>query len=149
MTNHANGSSMPQIGNLTTATDLKASAAFNEAVLKGAAMVGKPSYVEVDYALYEGMLDDPAMSKADKRLLIDTLWGVVTSFVELGFGVHPVQQAQEARDMQPASQTEPMLKDASLAECGKGQNVLAIEEPDSVSSQDKDNAPKTAEGGPE
>jgi len=97
MTNHANGSSMPQIEELTTA--LSTSAAFNEAVLTGAVMAGgKQNYVEVDYELYEDMLDDPSMSKADKRLLVDTLWSIVTSFVELGFGVHPVQQAMEAHD---------------------------------------------------
>lgn len=135
MTNHANGSSMPQIENVTITQST--SAAFNEAVLTGAAMAGgKQSYVEVDYELYEAMLDDPSMSKADKRLLIDTLWNIVTSFVELGFGVHPVQQAADARAAREQA-------------CGEGQNFLANEQGDSVGSEDTDNAPKTAEGGPE
>jgi|GEM_PF-1447855 len=135
MTNHANGTSMPQIEELTTA--LSTSAAFNEAVLTGAAMTGgKQNYVEVDYELYEAMLDEPGMSKADKRLLIDTLWNIVTSFVELGFNVHPAQQAQEAREIRKQA-------------CGKEQNCLATTEADSVDSQDTDNAPTTGEGGPE
>lgn len=92
MTKQTNGAPMPQIG-------LSTSAEFNEAVLKGAAMKGgNNSRIEVDYELYEAMLDEPGMSQADKRLLIDTLWNIVTSFVELGFGVHPVQQAIEAHE---------------------------------------------------
>jgi len=84
----------------------------------------------------EAMLDEPGMSKADKRLLIDTLWNIVTSFVELGFNVHPAQQAQEAREIRKQA-------------CGKEQNCLATTEADSVDSQDTDNAPTTGEGGPE
>lgn len=137
MTNHANGTPLPQIGISTTAD-------FNEAVLKGAAMRGgQQDYVEVDYELYEAMLEDPSMSKADKRLLIDTLWNIVTNFVELGFGVHPVQQAANARALREAE------KVSSQARCTETQNFLANEQGDSVVSEDTDNTPKTAEGGPE
>lgn len=49
--------------------------------------------VGIDYAYYEAMLDDPAMTAEDKRTLIDALWLIIQNFVMLGFGVHPVQHA--------------------------------------------------------
>ena len=39
------------------------------------------------------LMDDPAMSKEQKEQVIEALWTIVVSFVELGYGVHPVQQA--------------------------------------------------------
>jgi hypothetical protein len=49
----------------------------------------------LDVELYQGFIDDPEMSDADKRKLIETLWSIMVSFVDLGFGIHPLQQAQE------------------------------------------------------
>lgn len=49
--------------------------------------------LEIDMERYTAMLDDPAMSEEHKKQVIEALWTIVVSFVELGYGVHPVQQA--------------------------------------------------------
>ena len=54
--------------------------------------------LKLDVELYQSYLDDPSIEDADKRELIDVLWSIVVSFVDLGFGIHPAQQAQEHHD---------------------------------------------------
>ncbi|MEM6974058.1 MAG: hypothetical protein AAF577_14755 [Pseudomonadota bacterium] len=49
--------------------------------------------IEVDVQKYQAYLDDPALSPAQKEQIIEALWSIMVHFVELGFGVHPVQQA--------------------------------------------------------
>lgn len=47
----------------------------------------------IDYELYGKALDNCDLSDEQKRAFIETLWSVIVSFVDLGFGVHPLQQA--------------------------------------------------------
>ena len=49
--------------------------------------------LEVDVDLYQEMLDDPTLTDAHKEQIIVALWEIIIAFVDLGFGVHPVQQA--------------------------------------------------------
>lgn len=49
-------------------------------------------HLDVDY--YQTMLDDPQLSEDQKRELIETLWNIVIQFIDLGFGIHPFQQAK-------------------------------------------------------
>lgn len=49
--------------------------------------------IEVDVDRYQALLDDPALSAQDKEQIITALWQIIIAFVDLGFGVHPVQQA--------------------------------------------------------
>ncbi len=48
--------------------------------------------IKIDYSLYEEHLEGDDMTAAQKRELLDTLWNIIVGFVDLGFGVHPVQQ---------------------------------------------------------
>lgn len=50
----------------------------------------------LDIAYYQALLDEEDMEPDQKRELIETLWSIVVAFVDLGFGAHPVQQAQAA-----------------------------------------------------
>jgi hypothetical protein len=50
--------------------------------------------LSIDYALYERYLADSGLSEAEKREFLDALWTIIVSFVDLGFGVHPLQQAK-------------------------------------------------------
>ncbi|MEM9963402.1 MAG: hypothetical protein AAF882_20530 [Pseudomonadota bacterium] len=52
-----------------------------------------PRILEVDVERYQHLLDDPALTDAQKREIIEALWSIIVSFVDLGFGVHPAQQA--------------------------------------------------------
>jgi len=49
--------------------------------------------LSVDVALYQSYLDDTGLSDAQKEELLHTLWSIVWSFVDLGFDVHPLQEA--------------------------------------------------------
>lgn len=49
--------------------------------------------VTVDVERYQHFLDNSGMSPEEKRAFLEALWSVITAFVDLGFGVHPVQQA--------------------------------------------------------
>lgn len=57
-----------------------------------------PLKVGLDYERYAALLADHQISEEDKRALLDSLWSIISSFVQLGFHVHPVQQAADARD---------------------------------------------------
>ena len=48
----------------------------------------------VDYERYAHLLDDPELSEEQKRELLQALWEIICTFVSIGFGVHPAQQAQ-------------------------------------------------------
>jgi len=47
----------------------------------------------LDFAAYAPYLEECDMSEQQKREFLETLWSIMLSFVDLGFGVHPIQQA--------------------------------------------------------
>lgn len=53
---------------------------------------GRP-VVTFDVGRYEHFLEDQGLSAEQKRAMLEALWSIIVSFVDLGFGVHPVQQA--------------------------------------------------------
>lgn len=48
--------------------------------------------VTVDYELYKHYLEDTDLDEQQKREVLEALWSIITSFVSLGFGVHPLQE---------------------------------------------------------
>lgn len=46
----------------------------------------------VDVQRYQQYLDDTDMSGAEKAEFLQALWQIIVSFVELGYGVHPLQE---------------------------------------------------------
>ncbi|MGJ8670994.1 MAG: hypothetical protein ACSHXK_16040 [Oceanococcus sp.] len=55
----------------------------------------QPPSLTIDWELYGKYLEDSDLTDDQKREFIETLWSIVVAFVDLGFGVHPVQQACE------------------------------------------------------
>ncbi|MEQ8342214.1 MAG: hypothetical protein RLP08_03420 [Marinovum algicola] len=51
------------------------------------------SRLEIDLDHYQSYLDDPDLTADQKTEIVTALWAIITAFVELGFGVHPAQQA--------------------------------------------------------
>jgi len=49
--------------------------------------------LQVDWEVYAQMLEASDWSDARKREFIETIWSLVMTFVDLGYGIHPVQQA--------------------------------------------------------
>lgn len=50
--------------------------------------------VEIDVDYYQAIIDDPEVSDDRKRELIAIIGRIVVQFIDIGFDVHPVQQAQ-------------------------------------------------------
>ena len=64
--------------------------------------------IDVDY--FQQFLDDPNASEEEKRLLIETVWSIVCSAIDLGFNVHPLQQAKA--ELETSCQTQDNLTSA-------------------------------------
>ncbi len=54
-----------------------------------------PPTLTIDWELYGKYLDESDLSEAQKQEFLETLWSIVVSFVDLGFGVHPLQQVTD------------------------------------------------------
>jgi len=48
--------------------------------------------VRVDVEKYQAFLDGADLTDAQKEELLQALWAIMVSFVEMGFGVSPVQE---------------------------------------------------------
>ena len=53
--------------------------------------------LELDFEAYAPLLESADISEEDKHQLIEMLWSIVVSFVQLGYGLTPVQQILDAR----------------------------------------------------
>ena len=49
--------------------------------------------MELDIRKYQALLKDIDIPEGHKEQMIEALWSIVVAFVEIGYGVHPVQQA--------------------------------------------------------
>jgi len=45
----------------------------------------------LDVAKYEAMLDAPELSAEDRKDILDTLWMLICSFVDLGYQIQPAE----------------------------------------------------------
>ncbi len=50
----------------------------------------KPT-LTVDVEKYQAFLDGADMTEVQKEEFLQALWSIIVSFVDLGFGVHPLQ----------------------------------------------------------
>ncbi|KCZ89726.1 hypothetical protein [Hyphomonas jannaschiana] len=53
--------------------------------------------LELNFEAYAPFLESADISEEDKHQLIEMLWSIVVSFVQLGYGLTPVQQVLDAR----------------------------------------------------
>lgn len=82
--------------------------------------------ITVDYDLYAHFLDDADMSEDQKREVLQALWNIIVEFVAIGYEVHPVQQAQRARNAcgkLPETRNDPPISGQNAVVC-KG-SILA------------------------
>ena len=49
-------------------------------------------FITVDVRKYQDLLDESNMSDEQKEEFLQALWSIVVTFVELGFGVNPMQE---------------------------------------------------------
>lgn len=74
--------------------------------------------LEIDVEKYQAYLDDSGLTRAQKDEFLRALWSIITAFVDLGFGVHPVQQAcgQVEKELDPRglADSDALKSDISL-----------------------------------
>jgi len=80
-----------------------------------------PLTLSVDWELYADALENSDLTDDEKREFIETLWGIIVAFVDLGFGIHPLQQALEEGSVEDEQIT---------AHCGTGMVLLEHTEQD-------------------
>lgn len=66
--------------------------------IKAARYDGNRAAVEIDYEYYQKFFDDSDATEEEKRVLIEALWSICMAFVDLGYGIHPVQQACDEKN---------------------------------------------------
>lgn len=49
----------------------------------------------IDYQFYERMLEESDVSDEEKKAFIEVWWNLIVNFADLGFEIHPLQQACE------------------------------------------------------
>lgn len=59
------------------------------------AIDAKPHYptLHLDITLYQEIMDDASIPEDQKHELIENLWAIAVACVDLGLGLHPLQQA--------------------------------------------------------
>jgi hypothetical protein len=68
----------------------------------------RPS-LSIDWELYASYLEESDLPEDQKREFIETLWAIVIACVDMGFGIHPVQQACAQEE-----ETSPSIQDAMV-----------------------------------
>lgn len=79
--------------------------------------------VRVDVDKYQALLDSADMTDAQKEEYLQALWSIIVAFVEMGFGVHPLQEVcgkdHETEADGPKAEFNPLgLSDAEDNETG-------------------------------
>lgn len=72
----------------------------------------------VDIERYQAFLDGSGMTDAQKEAFLEALWSLLMNFVELGFGVHPLQEV-----------------------CGEGEEIAIESAKDAFDGVNSDKAP--------
>ena len=54
--------------------------------------------LSIDWELYADYLEESDLSEEQKREFLETLWSIIVSFVDLGFGLHPARKVCEQMD---------------------------------------------------
>lgn len=73
--------------------------------------------LEIDWDLYGEMLQECDWPEDKKKEFVEALISIVVTFVDIGFGIHPVQQAVQAgkRDLSNGSGSKSRLSEDGSA----------------------------------
>lgn len=70
----------------------------------------------VDIERYKHLLDSDDLTEDQKEELLQALWSIIIAFVDLGFGVHPVQQVQGQKACGQVSKSQSDIANATTPE---------------------------------
>lgn len=60
--------------------------------LRGSFDASSRPVLTVDTDKYQALLDEAGFTEQEREAYLQSLWTLVVTFVELGFGVHPLQE---------------------------------------------------------
>lgn len=82
-----------------------------------------PPTLTIDVDLYQHYLDNSDLTDEQKKELLETLWNIICEFVQMGFHVHPVQQAvqQQSSGKEGIVALTPTHSDSPALESNEGQ----------------------------
>jgi hypothetical protein len=55
--------------------------------------------LQIDVEYFQGFLDDHEIDESQKAELINTLWSIMVTFVDLGYGIEPTQKAMSEKQL--------------------------------------------------
>lgn len=70
---------------------------------------GGRSGLVFDVTKYMGFVEGMDLTEGQARQMLEAIWSIVVGFVDLGFGVHPVQQAMDKSQKLERRSTEAMV----------------------------------------
>ena len=76
-----------------------------------------------DVEQYRKYFEDSGLSDAQQREMLEALWILVVGFVDMGFGLHPVQHVLDGREKMLATDSTPGLESSRTRK--KQQNKAA------------------------
>lgn len=82
-----------------------------------------------DQEYYQAMLDDPAIPEDQKQELMELLWWIAISFVDMGLGIHPLQQDDKTLRENGKNMLRKLMSD-TMSESGKNQPIPKIIQPE-------------------
>lgn len=62
--------------------------------------------LKIDCERYQEALNCEHLNEADRAAFLDALWGIITAFIDLGFGVSPVQLAKDSENIHTLCERE-------------------------------------------
>ncbi|WP_299870530.1 hypothetical protein [uncultured Hoeflea sp.] len=84
--------------------------------------------IEIDWDFCIAMLEGSDMANADKRVFVECMFSIVLGFVDLGFGLHPLQQTDADGDIASLAKANSAgIDDARLRHL-IGVHVLGVED---------------------
>lgn len=91
---------------MTVLDNSKKDKLVNEFENQQSELINHKSNITIDVDYYQRAIDDPDVSEERKRELIQIIGNIVMCFIDLGFGVHPVQLAQQEKRQEQKQQSE-------------------------------------------
>ncbi len=72
-----------------------------------------------DVEKYQALLDSDDIPEDKKVELLETLWAIMVQFVDMGFGIHPLQNAEDRTDKKLHPEVVKMIADVANTNTSK------------------------------
>ncbi len=91
--------------------------------------------VTIDVMEFEHLLDTSDATDAEKREYLESIWQIICEFVQLGFGVHPIQQLVD--DSKKAQNSGALLTQGMLESAHHRKEKPMLRAPNTPAAQEE------------